>query len=657
MLSQTIIFVVLAITICIVIGLIIYFYNKKSCVPNCLNKKCGDDGCGGSCGSCEKGKKCDNGTCISSTCNPSCENKKCGDDGCGGSCGICKDGENCLNGKCIKSLSSCVPQCTDKECGNNGCGGQCGSCGDGKICMKGKCIVSPCAGYCGTGPNKCGDDGCGRSCGTCDKGNYCLLPSATTLLVNGTCTKSNCKSNEIDVQNTKFDNKCCDTNDNNYFNSNLGGYMVDSCCPKKYNCTNGCSPDGWYKDDESNMFCNIASQTLTKSWPKNPRLCGLYGQVYYPNCPITNMWAQSRENLSCEQIVADNQMHVGYIESNGFKWNPEHSRCEPVDVRDNITVGVYPQLLDCLKENNNHNGICTDAISNCDSCNGNIYNSCFCAPIIKAPIYFEYDKDTGETMNLPVITNQVKNDLYSPLQTSIVPAEPGTKIPDKITSFDLILEIPIGLWVNLNNSYVQRGIMTIDRSKLCKNGDFTACESIGLNDVFDEYPAFRYSLILSETTDIKLDIGYYKNIQLDKMTLNKTEFSLIIKVIEGVINIYLNNNNKPTILISMEQHGMGYIRSPDYTILNTSYRLGDYYSGEHMTLEMVLALPNKIFSSSVSSYYIPTKQVTKVDRIKNNANKINKKVKNVRSTNKPGLFTIGGNSSIILDPTNYPAII
>ena len=28
------------------------------CVPDCTNKECGDDGCGGNCGFCDKGKFC-----------------------------------------------------------------------------------------------------------------------------------------------------------------------------------------------------------------------------------------------------------------------------------------------------------------------------------------------------------------------------------------------------------------------------------------------------------------------------------------------------------------------------------------------------------------------------------------------------------------------
>lgn len=56
------------------------------CVPNCLFKTCGDDGCGGTCGKCTlPGARCvAAGICV---CEGSCEGKKSGDDdGCGEVC-------------------------------------------------------------------------------------------------------------------------------------------------------------------------------------------------------------------------------------------------------------------------------------------------------------------------------------------------------------------------------------------------------------------------------------------------------------------------------------------------------------------------------------------------------------------------------------------
>jgi hypothetical protein len=73
------------------------------CTPLCTGKQCGDDGCGGSCGSCASGQTCDgSGQCSGGGCTPQCDGMACGDDGCGGSCGSCGDGQTCDDtGQCV----------------------------------------------------------------------------------------------------------------------------------------------------------------------------------------------------------------------------------------------------------------------------------------------------------------------------------------------------------------------------------------------------------------------------------------------------------------------------------------------------------------------------------------------------------------------------
>ena len=73
---------------------------EVSCTPSCSGRTCGDDGCGGSCGTCGSGYFCSSGTCVSS-CTPSCSFRYCGDDGCGGSCGTCGTGYTCSSGSCV----------------------------------------------------------------------------------------------------------------------------------------------------------------------------------------------------------------------------------------------------------------------------------------------------------------------------------------------------------------------------------------------------------------------------------------------------------------------------------------------------------------------------------------------------------------------------
>ena len=162
----------------------------KSCVPDCTNKECGDNGCGGSCGYCDNPpqNKCQDsntlleyyslGTCVNDKCNydykqincqygctggvcknciPDCNGKNCGPDGCGGSCGNCNDLQTCLsngiceckfvlcNGICCNELEvcnkgqCCEPDCAGKECGPDKCGGVCGECIGNDKCIEGIC--------------------------------------------------------------------------------------------------------------------------------------------------------------------------------------------------------------------------------------------------------------------------------------------------------------------------------------------------------------------------------------------------------------------------------------------------------------------------------------------------------------------------------------
>jgi hypothetical protein len=73
-----------------------------NCTPSCVGRSCGNDGCGGSCGSCGPSQICSGGNCI--VCTPSCTGKECGSDGCTGNCGECSEGLSCENGQCVISM-------------------------------------------------------------------------------------------------------------------------------------------------------------------------------------------------------------------------------------------------------------------------------------------------------------------------------------------------------------------------------------------------------------------------------------------------------------------------------------------------------------------------------------------------------------------------
>ncbi len=134
------------------------------CDAACLDMECGEaEGC--ACGDCNGELVCKAGVC--SPCEPDCTGAWCGDDGCGGSCGTCDPGTFCNGGQCE---SDCDAVCDGKECGNGGdstC--DCGECEPGFECETGACMA--CQPDCGLAV--CGPDGCGGTCGECAEGAWC----------------------------------------------------------------------------------------------------------------------------------------------------------------------------------------------------------------------------------------------------------------------------------------------------------------------------------------------------------------------------------------------------------------------------------------------------------------------------------------------------
>ena len=187
---------------------------------SCTGKKCGDDGCGGTCGTCAAGGVCFENQC----CTPVCDGKSCGagSNGCGGACtcaeGSCVDGECCLpkcdgttcgddgcggscdytcynaGGTCVADGSCCTPKCDGTTCGDDGCGGTCQyNCWNagGTCAADGSCCVPQCNG------KSCGDDTCGGSCGKCNDSKA--------------CTTDECSADGVCVYTPVADETCCDT--------------------------------------------------------------------------------------------------------------------------------------------------------------------------------------------------------------------------------------------------------------------------------------------------------------------------------------------------------------------------------------------------------------------------------------------------------------
>ncbi|HEY3452450.1 MAG TPA: hypothetical protein VGK67_39265 [Myxococcales bacterium] len=168
------------------------------CQRDCAGRACGDDGCGGTCGSCDDGMFCSpagqcggcpaslrcggsccgmDQSCIDGACETcGCGQRECGTDACGLWCGNCATPKVCsTEGRCVGVTCSC----DGKECGDDGCGKSCGECLGNSSCQGGQCV---CQRFCDW--VQCGDDGCGGSCGECGPGSVCQW---------GTCVSQTCE--------------------------------------------------------------------------------------------------------------------------------------------------------------------------------------------------------------------------------------------------------------------------------------------------------------------------------------------------------------------------------------------------------------------------------------------------------------------------------
>ncbi len=85
---------------------------------------------------CAADEMCFEGNCI---CAPQCDEKQCGFDGCGGECGPCPNAQDV----CVQGLCVCQPNCTALDCGPDGCAGSCGSCPANSTCTEGLCLALP----------------------------------------------------------------------------------------------------------------------------------------------------------------------------------------------------------------------------------------------------------------------------------------------------------------------------------------------------------------------------------------------------------------------------------------------------------------------------------------------------------------------------------
>ena len=183
-----------------------------SCLPNCAGKQCGDDGCGGSCGTCSGGSACANGACAcpggtelcAGTCRTLCtadtERHPLGCHCCTRRGAACAHPATCCSGDCqngfCKALAPGAPCQFDAQCQTNNCINNSCQCSRGQMFKPGTltCCLhngSPCA----AAPTACcaGADRClGTSNPTCEG-----LPRGTNCQFDAQCASGTCEPTPV----------------------------------------------------------------------------------------------------------------------------------------------------------------------------------------------------------------------------------------------------------------------------------------------------------------------------------------------------------------------------------------------------------------------------------------------------------------------------
>lgn len=279
----------------------------QACTPDCAGKQCGDDGCGGVCGTCGADETCNGdgqcqglpncnqvaeGCCIGDeyiTCfgdTPEVEN--CADQGllCGlsisdGFVGCQESFAHVPGGECP---APCEPQCDGKVCGDDGCEGTCGTCtGEGEFCSADQTQCVTCEPQCDG--RQCGFDTCGGSCGTCtgegevcNADGQCEVPERTceNIPSGGCCESGVYKScddgDQLQIRCSDFDAQCGAS-----WNTGMAGCYPEEQVAGSFEC--GCIPQCDGKtcgNDGCGGVCGTCALGAE---------CNFEGQCEYTACP------------------------------------------------------------------------------------------------------------------------------------------------------------------------------------------------------------------------------------------------------------------------------------------------------------------------------------------------------------------------------------
>jgi len=269
------------------------------CVPNCAGKHCGDDGCGGECGSCSTGKRCENGICVDDICVADLTSVTCANNLCGMQKNNCGIDVNC---SIINSVSclTCVSKTKQEICGTWKCGDKinncgtnilCGNCNSGYNCINGQCIVEESfdCSQCSPSNVRCVDD----TAGSCQE--YTTIQAAVNAASAGDTILVNSGRYKESVHITKSGISL----------KGIGMPIVDGEKTRNY---------GFYSSSDSDNFDDI---TIEGFEVKNQNTKGIYFYGYQKerikirNNKIHNIWQRGIEIVKGSyHIIEGNEIYM-----------------------------------------------------------------------------------------------------------------------------------------------------------------------------------------------------------------------------------------------------------------------------------------------------------------------------------------------------------
>lgn len=237
---------------------------ETECRASCTGKTCGDDGCGGSCGTCEAGIGCVENRCLDrSICSDGIRNGEETDVDCGGRvCDPCPLGlscdapSDCISGHCAGFICTPAPTCddgkkngkeTDVDCG----GGVCDPCASDRGCVgPSDCLTGICTNDECREPS-CADELQNQGESDVDCGGPVCAPCPTTK----TCSEaSDCASGVCRDLVCAPAPSCLDEMKNgNESDVDCGGTLCDGCatgrfCSAPTDCLSGICTNGVCRD-------------------------------------------------------------------------------------------------------------------------------------------------------------------------------------------------------------------------------------------------------------------------------------------------------------------------------------------------------------------------------------------------------------------------